>query len=484
MFVRRDLTHSQVLGVNTASLMVRTDVARAAGGWDDVRAGADSEFVDRLRALHGEKSIEQILPTTPLTIALRSDTTLTSSSTTGLVSHLVATGARHLYREAYTHWHGQRASLARTDEVTPFFAPRLLRTRTRETHVDVVIVSDFSLPGGTTASNLTEVAANEALGLTTGLAHNRNPVPRPQPLNTKVFDALSAHTTLLSDGEIVSCDVLVVKYPPSVMEIPDRFPAIDVRGDIVIAVNQTPFANYTGRRDLVYDIATCDAEVTRRFGKKPIWAPIGPAVRDALVTHHASEIADIQLSPDDWVEIIDVAAWQRPRTTNPTPRIGRHGRDSEWKWPSDATTLRTIFPETDEFVVDILGGADTARRLLRGLPSNWVVRPFDSIDPADYLAQLDVFVYFPHPAMVEGFGRTILEAMAAGVPCVVDSRFADLFGDAVIACTPDEAPHLIRRLLDDASFHAERSERGRMVAETRFGASAHRTRLSRHAGKN
>lgn len=485
VFTRRDLTHSQVLGVNTASLMVRTAVARSAGGWDPVRAGADSEFVDRLRALYGERSVEQILPSAPLTVALRSETTLTSSSTTGLASHLAATGARNIYHSTYSRWHDTALGpLRRADAVTPFFAPGPLRSTGFSSHVDVVILSDFSLPGGTTASNLTEVAANEALGLATGIVHNRNPIPRPQPLNPKVLEALSTHTTMLSDGELVSCDVLVIKYPPSVMEIPDRFPRIDVRGDVVIAVNQTPFANYGGDRDFVYDIAVCDAEVRRVFGKAPIWSPIGPAVRNVLLEHHADEIAGVRLSDEDWVEIIDVAAWHVPHHRNVVPHIGRHGRDSEWKWPNDLAVLQAVYPDSPDLVIDILGGADTPARLLKRLPKNWVVHPFDSMSAVDYLAQLDVFVYFPHADMVEGFGRTILEAMAAGVPCVVDARFSELFGDAVIACDPSLAMQEVRRLLDDPEHYARVAAHGRTMAESRFGTSTHRARLARHAGRN
>lgn len=485
VFTRRDLTHSQVLGVNTASLLVRTEVARSVGGWDSVRAGADSEFVDRLRMLYGARSVEQILTSAPLTIALRSSTTLTSSSTTGLASQLAATGARNLYRAAYSHWHATAVGgLDRTDEATPFFAPHLLRNRDASTHLDVVIVSDFSLPGGTTASNLTEIAANEALGLRTGLVHNRNPTPRPQPLNPKVLDVLSPRTTLLTDGEHVSCDVVIIKYPPSVMEIPDRFPRIQVSGDVVLAVNQTPFANYGRHPDFVYDIVTCDSEVRRVFETSPLWSPIGPAVRNALTTHHTKEIENLRFSDDDWIEIIDLADWSVAHRAHSIPRIGRHGRDSEWKWPSDPAVIRSVYPESTDLVIDILGGADTPTRLLRGLPSNWEVRPFDSVSVAEYLAQLDVFVYFPHPDMVEGFGRTILEAMAAGVPCVVDSRFGELFGDAVIACSPEGVQVEIQRVLDDHHRRRELVTRGKVLVESRFGFSAHEKRLARHRGRN
>lgn len=481
VWVRRDLTHSQVIGVNTSSLMFRRSLTDQVGGWDNVRAGGDSELVDRLRARFSVEAVEQIDPVLPLTIALRGPNTLTASSTTGLASQLAALGARNLYRAAYSNWHAQHRPdlhLARTDAHSPFFAPALVRSRTSERHVDVVIMSDFSLPGGTTTSNLAEIAANESLGLTTGLVHNRNPRPRPQPINHKILNALSPLTTLISDGEQVSCDVLVIKYPPSVAEIPDRFPSLEVRGGIVLVANQTPFANYGTDPEFVYDIGACDAEVRRVFGRAPSWAPISPLVREALLHHHADQVAAVELDDEDWVEIIDVAAWQRPRVKNPVPRIGRHGRDSEWKWPATAQDVLAAYPNSPDVVVDILGGADTPRRLLRRLPKNWVVRGYDEIDPADYLAQLDVFVYFPHPDMVEGFGRTILEALAAGVPVIADSRFAVIFGNRITCCDATDIQQELGQLLSFASLQTREID-SVIDLQSRFGIEAHRRRISR-----
>jgi hypothetical protein len=481
-FVRRDLTHSQVIGVNTSSLLMTRETLVAFGGWDELMSAADSELIERLRALHGENAVEFMLRRTPLAVTLKSVASLTSSAATGLASRVSQVGARHLYAMAFRDWHQSpslRADLplARTSDTTPFPAPAVLRARTPNTHFDVVMLSSFNLPGGTTSSNLTEIAANEALGLRTGLIHNRNLAHRPHPINPKIFATCSDNTRLIAQNESISCNVMVVKYPPSVAEIPDLFPNVDVRGEIVIAINQTPRTGYTGEPQEVYSLLTCDAEVQRAFGKKPLWAPIGPAVRDALTTHHANELADLRLTDFDWHELIDVDEWRRPpHTPSPVLHIGRHGRDSEYKWPASESDLRAAYPDRDDMVVDILGGADYPKRLLRRLPSNWQVRPFDSISPRDYLHQLDVFVYFPHPDMVESFGRTILEALAVGVPVITDERFASLFGDAVITCQPGEVDGNLARLRTlDAYQNAV--AHGTRAVEERFGRGTHEQRL-------
>jgi hypothetical protein len=261
----------------------------------------------------------------------------------------------------------------------------------------------------------------------------------------------------VNDGEQVSCDVLVIKYPPSVLEIPDGFPAIDVKHGIVIAVNQTPWTGYSGTPDPVYDIVACDHEVQRVFGKRPSWAPISPVVRNVFHQHHADAVDRIVLADDDWVEIIDPSEWQRPKVQHQDGKIhiGRHARDSEWKWPATKEAILAAYPDDPNVVVEILGGAEVPRKILGTLPNNWVVYEFGSMEPADFLARLDEFVYFPHPHMEEAFGRTILEAMAAGVPCRFDPRFASTFGGG-------SSPSAIDR----------------------FGYDAHRARLAHYAGKN
>ena len=482
--VRRGIPHGRFVGYNHASLMLRTSTLRDLGGWDPVRFGADSELEARLVALHGKKSVVHLFEDTPLTIARSDSRSLTGSTTTGLGSSLTSTGARHLYAQSYSAWHRgltpATARLERHDDTEPFPCPSLVRRRTTTVdHLDVVMLSDLALPGGTTSSNLTEISANEQAGWHTGLVHNRNPRFRDIGLNSKYFDACSDRTRLLCAGESVSCDVLVIKYPPSALRVPDVFPDIDVRHDVVLIANQTPMTGYSGDHEPVYSIVDVNREVVERFGRAPLWCPIGPVVRHAIETHHGAELADIRWSQEDWVEIIDVNSWHRP--TRPDSgslfKVGRHGRDSTWKWPTDARVFESAFPTVAPYVVEILGGADHARKIIGRIPDNWVVHEFDTVSPADFLAGLDAFVHVAHPDMEEGFGRAILEALATGVPVVTEPRFATPFGDAVIAVEPLEIYDALERLRSDDNLYETMVRRGIDLAVTRYGFSVHHARV-------
>lgn len=348
------------------------------------------------------------------------------------------------------------------------------------TRFDVVMVSDFGLAGGTTTSNLAEIEAKKAAALRTALVHSRSPQFLDEGVDHRVLDVLDDSTRLVVPGERIECDVLVIKYPPCALELADDLERITVTGSVIVVMNQTPRTGYTGEQHEVYDIAAVDAEVRRVFGRRPTWIPIGPAVRQAVETHHRDELRSIDWSDDYWFELVDAEAWcrpSRPKRDDNTIVIGRHGRDSVWKWPNTANDILAAYPDDPCFRVEILGGAATAKRLLKRLPANWVVHDFGSIDTREFLHGLDVFVYYPHPDMTEGFGRTILEALAAGVPVVTDQRFTDLFGNAVVTCPVGDARAAVERIVRNETEYSEQVRRGSAVVAERFDIARHHDRL-------
>src|SRR4029453_9651053 len=72
--------------------------------------------------------------------------------------------------------------------------------------------------------------------------------------------------------------------------------------------------------------------------------------------------------------------------------------------------------------------------------------------PRDFLGTLDFFVYFHDERWVEAFGRTILEAMASGVPVIIAEHFRGTFGDAALYTDPAGVRDLVLNL------HADRAQ--------------------------
>ena len=76
---------------------------------------------------------------------------------------------------------------------------------------------------------------------------------------------------------------------------------------------------------------------------------------------------------------------------------------------------------------------------------------------------------YVHPSLLEGFGLTVLEAMAAGCPVVTSNRSSlpEVAGDAAVLVNPlnvDEIAEAIRNVCEDAEFSRELVERGRARA--------------------
>ena len=177
----------------------------------------------------------------------------------------------------------------------------------------------------------------------------------------------------------------------------------------------------------------------------------GSAVRMATRRQPRPRLRD-QMPPFDWTPTLDASAiaFAPPEQLGRPLTIGRHARDGSEKWPKHREDLLAAYPDCESLKVLILGGAAEPSSTLGGqLPSNWTVIPFGQMRPTDYLRQLDVFVYFPHPDLNEAFGRTILEAMFAGVPCVLPPRFRETFGDLALFCEPTDVHGVLSRLAAD-----------------------------------
>lgn len=342
--------------------------------------------------------------------------------------------------------------------------------------MDVVIVCDLRFPGGTSTSVAQEVVAAAGAGYRVGLAHlDAASLRTDRPIHPALRALLDAGTaTLLLPGQPVRARLVEVRHP-MVLATPlgGRLP---ITGDqVVVVAGQVP-ADRDGTT--YYDPAVVDAHVVAAFGRRGVWAPISPVVRAAL--QPAAERAAIRLTDDDWVEVIDPAAWVVERSgpvDADRPVIGRHSRPSPLKWPATAADLLAAYPDDGSARVKVLGGTTGVADVLGHEPRTWEVTPFGDQSARDFLAGVDVFVYQHHPDLVEAFGRTVLEAMAAGVPAVVPPTLRTLFGDAVCYATPGEVQQRVADLWRDPAAYRAQRDRGLAAVERRFSLAAHVRRL-------
>ena len=346
----------------------------------------------------------------------------------------------------------------------------------RQRQVDVLMLSDLRFPGGTSHSLAEEIAAQAEAGWSTGLIHVNGPLLSwLRPVNPRIRDQVRRGRAKLFVGDRPIRAKLVVVRHPAVLQAAGQLPQIDTEHAVLVA--NAPPTDFDGHRH--YQPQVVDRIARERFGVAPIWAPIGPLARESV----APDIP-AGLRAEDWVNIIDVDPWRvdRPEWRADRPVIGRHSRPSPQKWPIDPKVIETVYPVDGSTTVKILGGADPVRDVLGYVPNSWQVSPFGAIDPRQFLAQLDFFVYFHHPAWVEAFGRNILEAMASGLPAILPPHFRPLFGDAAIYAEPAEVPSVLSRLYADRTAYEEIVGRALASVRARFGYQAHQHRLAELIG--
>lgn len=472
---------------NISSFMFRAVPMRERlGYWDTARFSADNELIRRMKAVFGRRAVVE-LQTGPLSFQRDSDTSIVADETLGINGFLF--GARKEYFDAQKFFH-ERAKSLKYDGKTrrpAFPIPTIMRADRSELkdrlYFDVIIASEFRMDGGNVHSCVQEIRAAKRSGLTVGVfeMHRYDLGARTRgsmlPLVRAEIDG--DRVRVLTFGEEVSCGVLVLRYPPILQERQRYLPKVHA-SSIRVVINQPPVSDYSDKGVKRYDIKRCAENLRYYFGRDAIWHPNGPMVREALETYHREDLRHIMLSPHNWDNIIHVPEWKRkPRNRGPSDklRIGRHSRDSYVKWPSSRQAILRAYPDAEDVEVHILGGAKTPSEIVGYTPRNWSVYEFGSIDPKDFLAKIDVFIFFAHPDWVESFPRTVLEAMAVGVPVILPHSHKKLFGDNALYATPETAFDVAKQLYKNPNEYDFQVQKAWSYLERHYSYSMHYHRI-------
>lgn len=476
-----------ILGLNTSSLMVRRALLVSVfRGWDVVRFAADTELLKRIQVQLGKRAIKH-LQSAPLTLQRLTADSASSLSKTGYPGYPF--GIRHIYAKSYEYGHRHRLHpfpAAPSQEGRSFLPPRLMNpVQDRDCHYSVILASEFRMKGGSTRSNIEELKVQLRHGISSAIVpmyrYDLSPSISEVDMLYSHLDPCSVQ--FLAYGEEAGCDLLIIRYPPVLRYGQLYLPQIRAK-NVAVIVNQPPFSDYGPTGVKRYDMPAAHSRVIDWLGVEPLWYPIGPLVREALHRHHGDDLSSIHLAESDWTNIIDLSTWKLRddapclRQSGGPIRLGRHSRDESLKWIENLDAFQLAYPSAKDFEVCVLGGAKSVVRLLGGsLPENWTVHAFGSVDPRDFLATLDFFVYYTHTSWVESFGRVIIEAMAIGVPVILPSLYRQLFQDAAIYAEPAAVQGLMRSLAANPEAYRCQVRKARRFVESHFGHDAHLCRL-------
>ncbi|HEU5127459.1 MAG TPA: glycosyltransferase [Glycomyces sp.] len=479
-----DRTGRPVTGVSMPSTLVRLDeVKDRIGYFHTLRKSADGEYLARMEAAFGEGAVVRDPRLLQLLRQGRGSLSRSDFGAAGAVHP-----AREAYRSAYGLWHKEIAS----GKANPFVAadaPPSVPTHAHLHHnsppepepveYDYVFATDWRPFGAPAKSSLEEIAALLSTGATVGVLqldtyrYASTPV---RPLCDPVQDLINRGLVdrVLPDTP-ARTRLLFVRYPP-VLQFDLGSPPQLTADRVVVIANQAPHER--DGSDVRYSSAICSANAEAWFGAPPVWVPQGAETLRALEAE--GELRPDQISDLLLPSVVDASRWAMPRTRFRTdlPVVGRHSRDHYLKWPDTAASLLHAYPAEPSFDVRVMGGAEVPRKLLGGrLPANWTAYDYDEVDVKAFLYQLDFWVYFHHPVLVESFGRAVLEAMATGCVVILPHRFADTFGDGAVYCEIDEVRQRVEGLWKDFDAYREQSERGMRYVRTHFDHAGHIARV-------
>lgn len=471
---------------NTSSFMFRrAPIKQKLGYWDTVRFGADMELIRRITAVWGKGAVHKI-DGTLFSFQRDSNTSIVADEALG--ASTLPFGVRRQYVETQLVKHGDTQALLYDNdpERRPFPVPKsMLLSKPASAavkHYDVIIASDFRMIGGSVNSSSQEIACQKRAGLKTAiLPMFRYDFDRlDRPVLPEVWDQVDGEAVdVIAYGQKVSCDLLIIRYPPVLYHRQKFVPEVSAK-DIRIIVNQPPMSDYGEDGIVRYELEKCAENIRHYFGKDATWHPIGPLVRSALHDHHAEELQHINLSDQDWTNIIDIDGWDRGvHDYDPKGRlrIGRHSRDHAHKWPEAPEEMLAAYPAAKDVEVHVLGGGETPTAILGKLPKNWTIYEFGSVHPKDFLKEIDVWIYFANPHWVESFGRTIIEAMAVGVPVILPDVYQPLFKDAALYATPETAVAMARELYADPAAYQAQVEKAKTYVRNNFSFEMHVDRV-------
>jgi len=308
-------------------------------------------------------------------------------------------------------------------------------------NTDIIIATDLTLPGGNASSTLDELNFLNQHKIPFALVHLSD---SDHVKWSDRYEVFAQHTIPAENVQSAICKTLLVRHPRALSSthLPQFLQQTQTEHTAFVINNSCRDKNH----EKIFDYGRACQRLLVSSASVRSLHPLSPRIRQEM------ELGPDWIMPfiaDTWPPTIDTGRFDHsPKQTIPeVPLIGRHSRDGPEKWPETEHDLRCAYPDDASCLVSVLGGASTARTLMNeSLPNNWHVREFGSMEPEEFLATLDVYVYIPHSGLDEAFGRGPLEAMAMGLPCILPRRFQLNFGEMAFYAEPEGVSAILDRL--------------------------------------
>lgn len=459
--------------VNYSSLMFSRKIIDDIGMWDEVRRGADAEFRDRIVARYGQRI--RVHRDVPLSFTRTWDGSLTA----GEISRGFLDSSRRLYATAYAQWHkkaGTDGELLRPAEPRNFPLPSNMspgQANQNLRNFDVVFMTDYRFPGGTTSLTLQEIEASAQAGYRVGYIHAESPINgTTPPIAERLFELqLAGKVEQLSLKDKAAIKLLVIRHPSVVTFMDQAESQLEVNHAVLI-VNNPPVLS--GGSGMVFDLEESIFNVDRIFGVHTMVVPESGVTRNLCI----GLVPERRLHEVTWPGFVDCQRYRKPDFTR-RPVLGRHSRDHYLKWPSSRATFDAVY-KSQNYDTVLLGGTDElVRKLGSETIHNITVHEFGALDAVRFLEDVDFWAYYHDEMLTESFGMSIAEALAAGKVVILPPYLEESFGEGALYAEPTEVEDLVIELWHNPEKYQEQSERAVKYTKQNISSNAFLARLKR-----
>jgi glycosyltransferase involved in cell wall biosynthesis len=462
---------TRVLGSST--MMLRTDVLRQVGGFDEVRKGGDTELIRRIEAVAPGSRVT--LPE-PLAFMRLTDNSLSRKEFRAGWVH----PARAEYADASMAWHATlRAGdleSARIVHPRPFPVPdHILGVAAEEPRCfDVVVVGDFSeeFVYATPAADALQRAL--ASGARVGIAHLDNPYRG----NASERSSIASDVRALIDGERVRRVLpddpaharTVVVAGAELLQFAERAQWALEADRAVIVVDDRPAELSAGSRWSFSDALSVLDSMVRTLPHVRVAVLDGAAAEDLREAFPSLRIDHLEVAPPAFLRPIALAP------AGAVPVIGFVSGHTAGEWDGESVALASAFPSRGEADVRVLRGSAPAGRADAGKRAEWLNFRGDEMPLPLFLQQVDVVVVAANEMRLRerssSLRRLIGHATAHGRVVVALGELPEPLRGAAVAYQPGQVAVQVQALTNDHRAFERQLARARdvMAHEAHSGA--------------
>lgn len=415
---------------NMSSLLLRTQDARALGGWHEVNRGADEEFTLRLQKVTGKKI--GCCSETPLSFTR----THAQSLTSGEILRGFQNPSRMLYHSAFTAAHLGVDAENTKPEVAALPADMGRGKRGTDFGTfDFGYVFDTKLDDLNQASALAELRYLDDLGYRVAIVHHHS------------FEG--AAIPLVSHGVLKLLEETGVQFLSFQNAAHFRFL-------IVRDPRAFEFAEDTATSVTAEEVALVTVEAGESSQPQPALTGKALFSLGQVFGQRESDICVL----DDWVGLTPFGHRETHFLKAETkPVVGRGRASSPKKWPSKASEIKAVYGENEVYEVLLVDEFDkSSARIEKVLKQGAEFVSIDSYDFQDFTGKLDFWVDMGETHSQRSI--ELLSAVAAGLVVLIRPGAEDLYGDAVLYVKPDGVQTVVKRMIEFPELYALQQERG------------------------